>query len=362
MVRVENVYKEGSMLIIKLDEKDTPYKFNCATYQLYSWSGRPVKTPGLLSNTYSSQTAHRIVIKALVLGIKEGYWNDFKKIELFLNNLDLLSADFISGVPEECPKGYINWLKENNLKINVRTLEEFHRRELFKNLTKEQNDFLDFLTTAFSENSDYITAFLKMNTLQKTRVIQITKLSAKQLRWNLKDGFKKFMEHIGKGFYNYCGIDDWENYVDPNRDFEHNAQILDDITNKERNEKILAFENLFRAIEKLSNDKYTIVVPKEMWDFTDEGKRQNNCVGSYYHDDMANHYDFIYFIRKTAKPKKSYITNRFNFYCNETCESRIVNNNDVNDTNAEKLIEEIDKEIRNICAELSQKGIVLGDC
>ena len=84
MVRVEKVYKEGSMLIIKLKEKDNPYKFDCATYQLYSWSGRPVKTPGLLLNTHCSATAYRIVVRALVSGIKEGYWLDFKKVELFL--------------------------------------------------------------------------------------------------------------------------------------------------------------------------------------------------------------------------------------------------------------------------------------
>ena len=107
--------------------------------------------------------------------------------------------------------------------------------------------------------------------------------------------------------------------------------------------------------QNFANDKFTIVVPKTMQDFTDEGKMQNNCVGSYYHDSIADHQNLIYFIRKTSNPNKSYITCRYNLHYGKTTEFRTVNNNDVEDENAIELIDKLDK---YITLKLRKEGII----
>ena len=75
---------------------------------------------------------------------------------------------------------------------------------------------------------------------------------------------------------------------------------------------------------------------------------QNNCVGYYYHDSMARGRDLIYFIRYTATPNRSYITNRYNVYDEQTVESRIKNNDNNNDSKARELIKRIDEKIREL--------------
>lgn len=345
MANITKIYKTGSIIYIEVSDKDKPYTFNCSTHELVSYTGRKLKSSRTLStnSTYPSIFEHNVIraISFVVDNLNSYY---LKKIELFFGAPELVKTT-LDGLPNECPKGYINWLRENNEFINQYTLSLFKKAKILEAFTKEHRDFYETLNKCYHSSWDnYIPRyFLEDNSTQRTKIIQIFKVSAKDLRWELKEDFKNFMETLKDK-----APENWENYVDANRNFEYNIELLDQVKNKERNEKIIAFESLFTEVETLSNDNYTIVVPRNMKDFTDEGKQQNNCVGSYYHDSIAEHENFIYFIRKTSNPNKSYITNRFNICYKETIESRICNNEDVEDNLAIKLIEEIDKKINEI--------------
>lgn len=343
LVRIESIIKEGSTLIIKLDAKEKPHTFNCATHTLISFSGRTIKTMGLLSSCNYLSSGESALINSLKEGVLHNNWTYFSRIEPFINNLDMIKYCSICHLPNECPKGYIKWLKENNEKISDYSLSSFFTMKKIEEMPKEHKEFFDTLKKHYGDNSTISKNFLHATSEQKTKIIQIFKISAKEFRWNLENDFEVFMKKITEDSYMFCGLKDWEKYADGNRNFEHNLQIFDEVVNKERNKKILEFESNINFIESFSNDEFTIVIPKTMQDFTDEGKMQNNCVGSYYHDSIADHQNLIYFIRKTSNPNKSYITCRYNLYYGKTTEFRAVNNNDVEDENAIELINKIDK-------------------
>jgi hypothetical protein len=136
--------------------------------------------------------------------------------------------------------------------------------------------------------------------------------------------------------------------VDTNRTFDYNIKLIDNAKNAERNKKILEFEETIRDIENLSNDTFTIIVPRTIEDFTNEGNMQNNCVGYFYHDSIARHDNLVYFIRMATNPNHSYITNRYNISHKRTIETRKVNNGDNNDKSALELIKAIDNRIREL--------------
>lgn len=345
MASITKIYKTGSIIYIEVSDKDKPYTFNCSTHELVSYAGRKLKTSrSLCSNRMCSSLFERNVIRAISLTIDDYNSCYLKKIELFFGAPELVRTG-LDGLPNECPKGYISWLRENDITISQYSLSLFKTAKKLESLTKEHRDFYETLKEHYNRDwNDCVPRyFLEDNSVQKTKIIQIFKVSAKELRWELKDDFENFMKTLDEK-----APENWENYVDANRNFEYNIELLDQIKNKERNEKIIAFESLFTEVETLSNDNYTIVVPRNMKDFTDEGKQQNNCVGYYYHDSIAAHNNFIYFIRRTSNPNKSYITNRFNLRYNETVESRICNNDDVEDKLAMELIREIDRKINEI--------------
>ena len=353
MARIESIIKEGSTLIIKIDTKEKPFTFNCATHTLTSYSGRTIKTMGLLSSCTCLTTGERVLINALKEGMLNNRWIPFSLLEPFISNLDMIKYYDINCLPNKCPKGYIKWLKENNKQISKYSLTSFLIIKEIERMPKEQKEFYELLKNKLGKNEAY--RFLDANSEQKNKIIQIFKTSIKELRWNLEGDFCNFIDKISKDSYNFCGLEDWEKYADGNRNFEYNLQIFDGIINEERNKKILEFESNINFIENFSNDKFTIVVPKTMQDFTDEGKMQNNCVGSYYHDSIADHQNLIYFIRKTSNPNKSYITCRYNLHYGKTTEFRTVNNNDVEDENAIELIDKLDK---YITLKLRKEGII----
>lgn len=355
MTRIESIIKEGSTLIIKIDAKEKPYTFNCATHTLVSFSGRTIKTVGLLASCYCSSAGEAALINSLKEGMLNNNWMYFNRLEFFINNLNMIAYNNPCHLPNECPKGYIKWLKENNEKISDFSLKQFLVVKKLEEMPKEHKEFFNALKKYYGETGSVPKYFLSATHEQKTKIIQIFKISTKELRWNLGNDFMDFIKKIMEDSYMFCGLKDWEKYADGNRNFEYNLQIFDEIVNKERNKKILEFESNINFIESFSNDEFTIVIPKTMQDFTDEGKMQNNCVGSYYHDSIADHQNLIYFIRKTSNPNKSYITCRYNLQCRSTIEFRAVNNNDVGDGNAIELIDKLNK---FITLKLKREGII----
>ena len=189
--------------------------------------------------------------------------------------------------------------------------------------------------------------FMTISTEKKTLICRVFKTAMKLFSWNFASDFSYFLDRL-RSFDRKS--QEWEKYIDTNRGFDYNIEQIENAINKERNDKILIWEDKFRAIESLSNEKYVIIVPSSMEDFTNEGKQQNNCVGHFYHDSIADHKNFVYFVRKANNPEHSYMTCRFNFedYNMRTSEYRYVNNRQAERI---ELLNQIDEMIKQILRE-----------
>ena len=108
--------------------------------------------------------------------------------------------------------------------------------------------------------------------------------------------------------------------VETNR--SHIGALIDDIKNESLKKQL----QRLNFINNLVIDNYIIVVPQTQADKVDEGRQQNNCVGSYYDESISAGRNLIYFIRHKDNPKKSYITCRYNVIDKETVEYRRKNN------------------------------------
>ena len=337
---ITNITKEGSFIIIGISDKPNPVKYDCKDHQLYSFTGRQVRTiPACIPKEPDMNHNQRRIIGAIRDALR-GDFDNLCVIEMFFTVLDFVPR--LYNAPHECPKGYIKWIQDNNLQITQQTLQEY---KVYMDSKQWDNSIREAYDEMKSHLYDSHRTFFLRATIEEKRIItQIFKSTKKVFSWEPEADIRRF-------FNRASAVHNWKIYVDTNRGFAYNAQLLDDIKNKERNEKIINNQKKIKQIETLSNDTYTIIVPVTMEEFTDEGKQQNNCVGHFYHSSIANGDDLIYFIRKTENPKHSYITNRYHVrgYCaHETVETRIVNNEQNDDKDALGLIEKIDKMINTI--------------
>lgn len=134
--------------------------------------------------------------------------------------------------------------------------------------------------------------------------------------------------------------------LDLNRDFDHNYTQLKAIIDKEKNEKMARKLQRLNFINGMTFGEYIVVVPQSAEEKADEGKQQNNCVGHYYDDSILADHDLIYFLRKVANPKKSYMTCRYHIQWEETAEFRLKNNDSVRDEREVAIIRQIDTIIK----------------
>lgn len=352
MARFTSITKEGSIIIMQTDEREQPFKFDCAERKLYSFTGRQVSTVNPILRNCARNSNHGVsmLIDALLAYMYNHDYEFMRKMEMFIPYLDIIDTSNIYQVPNTLPKGYIKWVKENNIGINNTTLNQFLAEQTAKKMPKAIAEIYNIIKERYGSGHRTVNNFLNMKNEDKEIFCKIFKTSMKSFSWNFARDMENFLSNIlnaSSNEYSYFPTE-WKEYVDTNRDFAHNETTIREIKNKIRNEKILSWENKFSAIETLSNDTYTIIVPKTMEEFTDEGRQQNNCVGRYYHDDMAENTQIIYFIRRKSNPNKSYITNRYSVRARETVESRMVNNAMNTDTIAHDLITRIDEMITDI--------------
>jgi len=134
--------------------------------------------------------------------------------------------------------------------------------------------------------------------------------------------------------------------LDLNRDFDHNYKQLQAIVDKEKNEKLARKLQRLNFINGMTFGEYIVVVPQSAEEKADEGKQQNNCVGHYYDDSILADHNLIYFLRKVANPKKSYMTCRYHIQYGETVEYRLKNNESVCDDREVAILRQIDAIIK----------------
>ena len=343
------ITKEGSVFLIAVEGKDNPIKIDCRDMSITSYTGRTVKNFPASVTTERLDNTTRWAVETVKDRVRGYGISDFQRLEMFIQYLDLISNP--RNIPNECPQGYIKWVQDNGRDISRSSLSDFIAEKQISQMPKVKREVYDKLTENWNSDCNLVQWWVQLTDEKLiTKFAQMFKASLKEFTWNLSADLEEWHYAIIRNrLGQQVGGENWVDLLDGNRGFKYNLKNFINLRDKERNDKILATENRFRKITELSNDKFLIIVPSEMEEFTQEGKMQNNCVGSYYHDSMARGENFIYFIRKTSTPNRSYIKNRFNIkYDHYTVEKRMVNNNDNNDREARELIKSIDEMIRAI--------------
>jgi hypothetical protein len=264
------------------------------------------------------------------------------------------------AMPSRCPKGFVNWLKENPEKpLSEKSLNEFLVEKAITQMSAEDKEFLQLLEDNVVFYSTHMVRFKKdyvgLPTEHRKLFRQIFRSSIKTICFSLGQDLTAFYYAIMRREYGYEEYpENWYEIVNPDRTFKQNHELLKIAIDKQLEKDIIATEDKGRVITELSNDEFTIVVPEKLEDLIDEGKQQHNCVGSHYNKSIANGENFVYFIRHTENKEKSYITSRFNINCRRTIETLTIFNRQYYDNNATKLIKKIDEKLKEIfCNEIS---------
>ena len=356
-----NIQKEGQFFVLTVEERKNPIKFDCinGTFitprKVFPAWAMPASFYNL--NSYADSCPYfqysdnfvRDFMYVMYCGFSrldvEGLKRLVNILETVYANKDLLvNKCFHINLAnlKEFPRGYFAWLKRENRVFCDTTLRLFKYKDYLK------NPKVDVLITDLQEHGGF--AELCEADVEPQVLFDLAQVHAvfkKEFTWEPCDDMQNFYRTLFR--YNkeklLPNIDKW---LDKNRGYKHNLELADAFVNKERNDKILANENKIRDIENLENELLCIKVPSTIEDFTNEGKMQNNCVGSYYHDRIAQGVDLVYFIRKKDNVEHSYITCRYRIDDYRTVEYRIVNNGDVTDKDAIAFINQIDLKIQTL--------------
>lgn len=270
------------------------------------------------------------------------HWEKLEQLETFWNVLDL-----VDEIPEENPKGYIKFVKENNKRISKKTLIEFKREQRLQGLSELNRadwELIERYVCCFQSHAE----LFSNEDIEKICKIFRNSIKNKRrifcLKTDMDDLFHQLLEYYGG---NYRKTAMWE-HLDTERDAHYNIKKWDMVQHAERNEKIIANESIIAPIAQIETDKMCVIVPTEIEQFTEEGEQQRNCVGYFYHDSMAHGRTFIYFIRLKKNKDKSYVTCRYDRVAHKTVEHRYYGNDWCSNSDVLELIKTIDEMIHTI--------------
>lgn len=352
----EKIEKQGVNIIITVN-RDKPIIYNVVEKTITSFSGR--KLIGLQSTLkYNCKTRLEYAIFSALKYVNTLNrraeeidclipWISYP--ELFENRIYNAYS-----MPKSCPKGFVNWLKENPDKaLSDDSLNEFLVEKAFDQLSTDDKELLQLLedNNVFYTNAmrRFKADYVNMTSEQRKLFRQIFKSSTKAICFRLAQDLTNFYHAIVHREYGFTSYpENWYEIVNPDRTFAQNLELLKIAINKRLEKEIVATEDIGREITELSNDEFTIVVPEKLEDLIDEGNQQHNCVGSHYNESIARGENFIYFIRHTEDKTKSYITNRFNVGYGRTTESLTTFNRYYDDNNARELIKQIDEKLKEL--------------
>ena len=369
MARIYNITgieKNGLTVTVTIEGKANPVIFDMAHLSFTSYTGREVQRFPVGSYCFSQDNFSGIIPKllfnALMANSKSGVRSNLNKVELFINNPEILGdIHYCSDLADECPKGFIKWLKDNNKMPTKDSLADYKSTMALKRMTQEDKEVYELLfgteNSPYYQYSDaYKKCYFSISAELRHKFNKILKVSIKSLSWRLKDEMTTFIDRVIRNigwssWRDECRPDNWEELLNTDRSFQWNTDNIVASAKKAWEDKIIKNENKIRAIEELSNDTFVVVVPKTLQDFTDEGNMQHNCVGHFYHSSIAGGENLVYFIRKKSTPNHSYITNRYNVGNERTVETRMFANARNDDSEAIKLIKEIDKMIISLLSE-----------
>lgn len=239
---------------------------------------------------------------------------------------------------KECPKGFINYLKETETEFTSDSLKEYYLKNILTftgyNLFTTLREFYD-VQESFNKAKFFIETNLYKSLISKMMIIDIKNGDPLPHRSNLK--------YFIDGLYGLYPLD--KNIVeifDTNRGLDWNCGLLEQYRSANNNKFLSAQLQKLNFINGLEYKNLVVKVPQTQADKQKEGKMQNNCVGYYYDDSIMEGRNFIYFIRLKENPNHSYITCRYNKQDARTTEFRTVNNRSVTDEDAIDFIKQID--------------------
>lgn len=256
----------------------------------------------------------------------------FSYTDLIEDYSDMILINF------DCPKGYINFLKEHNLTINQETYIKYIMLDKLHGNLRAVEMYYNFMFNIMSLNdiriNYYLNNFTFIEKLNKSYVV-----SAKN--FEIYPRIIKDMKDILDYAYALKNLV----IIDTNRGINYNLKLYASAYNDCEN--IVLSNNLKRLnfLNGLTFNDYVIVVPQRLSDLQNEGKQQNNCVGYYYNNSIKRGENLIYFMRKISNPTKSVVTCRYNIEDSRTVEHRIINNS-WTDNEQEEIISKIDEIIR----------------
>lgn len=256
----------------------------------------------------------------------------FSYTDLIEDYHNMISINF------DCPKGYINFLKEHNLTINQETYIKYIMADKLHGNLRAVDMYYNFMFNIMSLNNIkinyYLNNFTFIEKLNKSYIV-----SAKN--FEIYPHIIKDMKDILDYAYALKNL----SIIDTNRGINYNLKLYTSAYNDYEN--IVLNNNLKRLnfLNGLTFDDYIVVVPQQLSDLQNEGSQQNNCVGYYYNNSIKRGENLIYFMRKVNNPTKSVVTCRYNVEDSRTVEHRIVNNSWTNDEQ-ETIINKIDEIIR----------------
>ena len=256
----------------------------------------------------------------------------FSYTDLIEEYSDMISINF------DCPKGYINFLKEHNLTINQETYIKYIMLDKLHGNLRAVDMYYKFMHKIMALHNTKFTYFLNNFTfIEKLNKSYIVSAKNFEIYSNIIRDMKDILD------YAYALKD--LTIIDTNRGINYNFKLYS-MAYGERQNTILN-NNLKRLnfLNGLTFNDYVIVVPQRLSDLQNEGKQQNNCVGYYYNNSIKRGENLIYFMRKIDNPKKSVVTCRYNIDDNRTVEHKIFNNS-WTDNEQEEIISKIDEIIR----------------
>lgn len=243
----------------------------------------------------------------------------------------------------DCPVGYINFLKSNNLYINEKSYDLFKLCSFFPNnkliLAKNWKVVINVIDKA--ERQYLFTHPILFSLIQK-----IVMTSAKNFEISSHP-----TDSISQIIYYCMTLKAEENnfsILNSNRGLTYNEESLAE-TYKSRADEILATSlQKINGINHYQIADYEIIVPQSIEDLNSESKQQNNCVNYYYNNSIRDGRNYIYFLRKKVNPNKSYMTCRFNVKGKATIEYFYKNNRTVNNKEEIEILKQIDEKIKQI--------------
>lgn len=274
------------------------------------------------SSAYDKET---ILLAFLVHSANDNFKN-YRKAESFISiaiqNLDL---KYHVNLDDMCilklTKDYLNWCREHNEFVCLKTTQEYYQEKLEDSIPKELKPYYVMMKIHIAtENIDRETLFKLLKIIKYT----VCHLRAEEAVNDIDD-----LDCLANEL-----TDENKKLLNTNRSVSQNYTIIKQqefIDNK-------AFESTLKKLNFLNGKcfgDYVVAVPQNVTDLADEGFQQNNCVGYFYNDSIKDGDNCIFFLRKKDKPEKSYITCRYYVDTKEVIEARYKNNRDIDSADEE---------------------------